>query len=82
MYDAREKAIRDQQWALNASLREGEARGRLEGQLWGEIKLIHTLQELLGEPLSAEAELLGLDLPALQTHSANLQKKLRSRTTP
>lgn len=89
MYDAREKAIRDQQWALDASFREGEvvgeaigeARGRLEGQFSGEINLIRTLQELLGEPLSAEAELLSLDLPTLRAHSADLQKKLRSRTT-
>ena len=47
MYDAREKAIRDQQWSLNAAHREGEIRG--------EIKLILTLERILGQPLSNEA---------------------------
>jgi predicted transposase/invertase (TIGR01784 family) len=32
MYDAREKALRDQQWQLNSAFREGEEKGRLEGR--------------------------------------------------
>ena len=31
MYDAREKAIRDQQWALKASRKEGIIEGKIEG---------------------------------------------------
>ena len=50
MYDAREKAIRDQQWALNASFREGE------------IKLIQTLQEILQESIVATTDLEGKSL--------------------
>jgi flagellar biosynthesis/type III secretory pathway protein FliH len=42
MYDTREKAIRDQQWILNAArregLEEGEIKGREEGREEGEIK--------------------------------------------
>ncbi len=38
MYDAREKLIRDRQWALNAARMEGEAKGRMEGEAKGEIK--------------------------------------------
>ena len=33
MYDAREKAIRDQQWAVNASFREGEAKGKIDEKI-------------------------------------------------
>ena len=38
MYDAREKAIRDQQWALNASRKDGREEGLIEGEIKGEIK--------------------------------------------
>ena len=42
MYDAREKAIRDQQWAMNAAhhqgVLEGELRGKIEGKIEGEIE--------------------------------------------
>ena len=42
MDDAREKAIRDRNWALNAARREGEIKGemkgRIEGKIEGEIK--------------------------------------------
>ncbi len=56
MYDAREKAIRDHQWALNAAHREGfhegeskgKMEGKIEGRLEGEIKLIRTLEGILG----------------------------------
>jgi hypothetical protein len=33
MYDTREKAIRDQQWILNAARREGLEEGELKAQL-------------------------------------------------
>ena len=35
MYDTREKAIRDQQWILNAARREGLEAGREEGEIKG-----------------------------------------------
>jgi flagellar biosynthesis/type III secretory pathway protein FliH len=35
MYDTREKAIRDQQWILNAARREGLEAGRVEGRVEG-----------------------------------------------
>ena len=42
MYDSREKAIRDRQWELNASrkegLIEGEIKGKIEGEIQGMIK--------------------------------------------
>ena len=36
MYDTREKAIRDQQWILNAARREGLE----EGELFGKIRML------------------------------------------
>lgn len=49
MYDTREKALRDQIWMINAARREALE----EGEIKGEIKLIQTLQEVLGMPVSA-----------------------------
>jgi predicted transposase/invertase (TIGR01784 family) len=81
MYDAREKAIRDQQWALNASFREGETKGNMEGEIKGEIKLIRTLQELLGLPQSAHDELCSMGIAELQKLTLDLQNQLRNRAS-
>ncbi len=83
MYDAREKAIRDQQWALNAAHREGvlegETKGKLEGKIEGEIRLIRTLEGILGLAFSKEAELQKQSLEELQKLTAVLQDKARNR---
>jgi hypothetical protein len=76
MYDAREKAIRDRKWELNATYRDGERKGKIEG----EIKLIRTLQGLLGVPLAQEQDLRTLTLEQLQAMTADLQENLRNRT--
>ncbi len=85
MYDAREKAIRDQQWAMNAShregVREGEIKGKIEGKIEGEIKLIRTLQTILCTSVSEEQELRALDLAQLESLTNNLQNQLRNRTS-
>ncbi len=63
MYDSREKAIRDQQWALNASRKEGviegEIKGKNEGRIEGEIKMIRMIQEILNLPVSTDADFDG-----------------------
>ena len=87
MYDAREKAIRDQQWAINAAHLEGRLEGKLEGKLEGEIKgkiegkieLIRTLEGILGLALSSVADLQKLDLEALQKLTSTLQDRARNR---
>ena len=71
MYDAREKAIRDQQWALNASFREGEIKG--------EIKLIQTLQEILQESIVAISDLEGKSLEELQAMTVDLRTRIAKR---
>jgi predicted transposase/invertase (TIGR01784 family) len=85
MYDTREKAIRDRQWALNASREEGIEKGReegeIKGEMKGEIKLIHTLQEILGEPISEESSLQGQSLDRLQSITAQLRNKIQGRTS-
>jgi predicted transposase/invertase (TIGR01784 family) len=76
MYDTREKAIRDQQWILNAARREGLEIGREEG----EIKLIQTLQEILGGPVSDAAVFQGRSLEQLRAMTEELSKKIQRRT--
>ncbi len=84
MYDAREKALRDQQWAINAAHREGERQGKLEGKLEGKIEgkieLIRTLEGILGLALSKVEDLQKLDLNALQELTSTLQDRARNRT--
>lgn len=76
MYDARERAIRDREWELDATFREGE----VEGEIKGEIKMIRTLQGLAGVPVGDEAELRTMNLEQLQAVTTDLQEKLRNRT--
>jgi predicted transposase/invertase (TIGR01784 family) len=75
MYDATEKARRDRQWVINASRTEGEIKGKIEG----EIKLIRTLEELLGKAPTEESELKSKSLEKLQEISSELQSELRER---
>jgi predicted transposase/invertase (TIGR01784 family) len=83
MYDATEKARRDRQWAINASRTEGEIKGeikgKIEGKIEGEIKLIRTLEGLLGQTPSVESQLKTQTLEELQRISTELQSQLRSR---
>ncbi len=49
MYDTREKAIRDQQWIMNAARREareeGLQEGREEGEVFGKIRILQNFAE-------------------------------------
>ena len=90
MYDTREKAIRDQQWILNAARREGreegeikgreegEIKGREEGELFGKIRM---LQNLLSLPQSTDQELQPKARTELDRLSTELQAQLRKRMT-
>ncbi len=77
MYDAREKAIRDRQWQLNAARREGEIKGKIEGK----IELVRTLQAILNDPLSEEQDLRTMTLGELEALAGSLQERLRSRSS-
>ena len=87
MYDSREKAIRDRQWELNASRNEGliegetkgKIEGKIEGEINGEIKMIRMLQEILGLSVSTDSDFEGKTLVELQSHTADLQDRLRNR---
>jgi predicted transposase/invertase (TIGR01784 family) len=96
MYDQREKAQRDYEWAMSGAreeglvkgleeglekglekgLEEGLEKGREEGRLAGRIQ---TLQELLGEKVSSDAELIALAVDDLQAQVVALQQRLRDR---
>lgn len=88
MYDQREKAQRDYEWALYGAREEGReeglAKGREEGQQLGLIKgklvgQIQMLLQLLEEPQGADEELHRLSLLDLETQLVELQKRLRER---
>ncbi len=79
MYDAREKAIRDQQWALNASRKEGVIEGKIKGKIEGKIETIRMLQEILNLPVSSDSDFSGKSLEELQSQAADLQNRLRNR---
>ena len=95
MYDTREKAIRDQQWIMNAARREareeglqegrevgrqeGREVGREEGREEGEIKLIRTLQEILGGPVGDTVAFQGRSLEQLRAMTEELRNKIQRR---
>ena len=76
MYDARERAIRDREWEIDAATREGEIKGKIEGK----IETIQMLQGILCVPVSEEQELRVLSLEQLQALTNDLREKLRHRT--
>jgi flagellar biosynthesis/type III secretory pathway protein FliH len=82
MYDTREKAIRDQQWIMNAARREareeGLQEGREEGEVFGKIRI---LQNLLSLPQSTDEELKTKSRTELETLATELQAQLRKRMT-
>ena len=75
MYDAREKAIRDLQSAINASRTEG----KLEGKLEERIGHIRSLQSIMQLTVSRELDLLALSLEQLELLTAELQLRIRNR---
>jgi predicted transposase/invertase (TIGR01784 family) len=75
MYDARGKAIRDENWRLNAARREGE----IQGEIKGKIELIRTLQGILCVPVGEEKDLRGMTLEQLEALTGSLQEKIRNR---
>jgi predicted transposase/invertase (TIGR01784 family) len=75
MYDAREKAIRDHEWAIHVARDEG----KIEGKIEGEIKTIRILQNLLGLPVTNEKDLAQHPLIELQAMTSDLQKKFQNR---
>ncbi len=84
MYDQREKAQRDHEWAM-ASVREegiregieqGIEQGMTRGLLGGKIQ---NLQELLEQPVTPERELRAMDETTLRGMLTSLQQNLRDR---
>ena len=91
-YDAREKALRDQQWAIAAAhqageqegiqkgIEEGIEKGKAEGEINGKIELIRVLEGLLNRPAMEEAELSFKSLDELSQIAGELQRMLRGRS--
>lgn len=92
MYDQREKAQRDYEWAISGARQEGREEGREEGEQLGIIKgerlgrekgeligKIQLCQELLGSAPSTSEELIELEIDALTKLVGDLQMRLRQR---
>jgi predicted transposase/invertase (TIGR01784 family) len=75
-YDARLKWELDENTRIQSAFEEGEIKGREEG----EIKLIQTLQEILGGPVSDAAVFQGRSLEQLRVMTEELRKKIQRRT--
>ena len=75
-YDARLKWELDENTRIQTAFEEGEIKGREEG----EIKLIQTLQEILGGPVSDAAVFHGRSLEQLRAMTEELRKKIQRRT--
>ncbi len=80
MYDARERAILDREWEIDAAERRGKLEGKIEGQIEGQIESIQMLQGILGAPASNVEDLRALNLEQLRAMTGDLQEKLRGRT--
>jgi len=76
MYDQREKAQRDHQWALDSAREEGREQGLELGAHVGKIQL---LQQLLGETPLSTASLLERSTDQLSKLLGDLQQRLWSR---
>lgn len=80
MYDQREKAQRDYEWALSGAREEGREEGKRLGRELGSLGgKIQVYQELLGEKPSTDAELEILSNEQLAAWLSELQQRLRSR---
>ena len=72
MYDKRERLQRDHEWAISGAREEGREEGKIAGKL-------QTLQELLGDEVASDADLLALDKTELAARIEELQRRLRAR---
>jgi predicted transposase YdaD len=75
-YYARLKWELDENTRIQSAFEEGEIKGREEG----EIKLIQTLQEILGGPVSNAVVFQGRSLEQLRAMTEELRKKIQRRT--
>jgi predicted transposase/invertase (TIGR01784 family) len=76
-YDARQKFIHDEEARLIAARQEGREIGEELGVLAGKIQV---LQQLLGEPETAQRALLGRSIADLASQLVDLQARLRKRS--
>jgi flagellar biosynthesis/type III secretory pathway protein FliH len=90
MYDAREKASLDIQSNLIDARQEGRREGRQEGieigeqrgEQRGKLKAsVQIYEGLLGESVTSDSELNNQTIESLEAMVAQLQKRLRNRTS-
>ena len=81
LYDTRQKAKLDEAWRMRAAERKGHAEGFEEGEIKGEIRLIHALQNILQVPVSDASSLEGQSLEQLRAMTIELQNRIQRHTS-
>ena len=76
LYDSRQKAKLDEAWRLAEAEKKGRQEGFQAGEVIGRVK---TYQELLGDPVTSDKELLQMTSEQLTSMVAKLQTRLRKR---
>jgi len=79
MYDQREKAQRDYEWALSGAREQGREEGRKEGRKAAVAETVRMLEELAAEPLSPTEALVTQTISSLELRVSQLQRQLRER---
>ena len=79
-YEARMKFLHDEEARLIAARTEGEAKGREEGVAKGRVVgKTQMLQEILGDSVANDADLLALEMDELSQQLSELQSRVRKR---
>ena len=79
-YEDRLKFLRDERGKLDAARQEGREEGRQEGRQEGKLAgMIQTMQELLGDRVSTDEELLASSVTVLTSHLQQLRDRLNNR---
>ena len=79
MYDQREKAQRDYEWALSGAREQGREEGRKEGRKAAVAETVRMLEELAAEPLSPTEALVTQTISSLELRVSQQQRQLRER---
>ena len=77
LYESRRKAEMDYRSGLDEAMQIGLQKGREEGQRFALAAQVRNLQNLLLEPLTAEAELQAMTLAELRRRCDELTERLR-----
>ncbi|MEL7266627.1 MAG: hypothetical protein AAFP69_17720, partial [Planctomycetota bacterium] len=80
MYDSREKAQRDYEWAMSSMREKSREEGREESRQ-SSIRTINMLQDILLLPPIPEADAAVMTIEELEEQQTSLARQIRQRTS-